>query len=142
MKSNVVKITTDQIKIYVKFESEWNKVTSSVARKIIALTKCVLRGIFETRERERQNVTLREWHVDSRLCYGDWITGGKEREGKGREGRVVGILWDIYWKNLDEESEGKIILKFILLFKDLKRNINKIPCDCLKHTNPVHSLTP
>ena len=61
MKSNVVNVKIDQIKICVKFESQWNTVTSSVVRIMIGLAKCVLSRVFETCEREA------EWRVDSRL---------------------------------------------------------------------------
>jgi len=60
VKSNGEKMKTDQIKICVIFESGWNTVTSSVVRMMIVLAKCVLRRIFETREREAERyVTLR-----------------------------------------------------------------------------------
>jgi hypothetical protein len=52
MKSNGKNIKIDQIKICVKFESEWNTASSSVLRTVIALAKCVLRRIFEKMERE------------------------------------------------------------------------------------------
>jgi hypothetical protein len=70
-------------------------------------------------EKEKQNVTLRGLCVESRLCSGDWIEG----EGKGREGRR-GIVRHLL-KSLDDETEGKIILKSIVIFKDLKCSINK-----------------
>ena len=54
MKSKGENIKIDQIKICVKFKSEWNTVTSSVVRIMIDLAKRVLRRIFETREGEAE----------------------------------------------------------------------------------------
>jgi len=45
-------------------------------------------------------------------------------------------------KNLGDESERKIILNYIITFKNPKYSINKIPYYCLKHINPVQDLTP
>jgi len=50
--------------------------------------------------------------------------GGKEEgEGKGRE--IMKLIMRYLSRCLDEEFEGKIILKYILIFKDLKYRINK-----------------
>jgi uncharacterized membrane protein len=54
MKSKGERIKTDEIKCCVLFEFEWNTVTSFMVRIIIVLLKCVLRKIFETKEREAE----------------------------------------------------------------------------------------
>ena len=59
MKSNGERIKTDQIKRFAIFEWEWNRVNSLVVRIIIALSKCVLRRIFETKEREVERYVTR-----------------------------------------------------------------------------------
>jgi hypothetical protein len=88
-------------------------------------------------EKEKQNVTLRGLCVDSRLCKDDWIEGEKERDGTGIRLIVLYLL-----SFLDEESEGKVILKSILTFKDLSVLSTKITCHCLKDRNTVQNLTP
>jgi hypothetical protein len=45
--------------------------------------------------------------------------------GKEREGIVVRLIMLYLLKYLDEESEGKIILNSILIFKDVQCLINK-----------------
>jgi hypothetical protein len=45
--------------------------------------------------------------------------------GKGMGGRSVRLIMLYLLKYLDEESEGNIILKSILIFKDLQCLINK-----------------
>jgi hypothetical protein len=40
------------------------------------------------------------------------------KDGKERDGRGVRLIVLYLLKYLDEESEGKIILKFILIFRD------------------------
>jgi hypothetical protein len=50
------------------------------------------------------------------------------KDGKGNGGRSVRLIMVYLLKYLDEESERKIILKSILIFKDLQCLINKIMC--------------
>ena len=91
-------------------------------------------------EKEKQNVTLRELRVDSRLCYGDWIEG----EGKGAWGREsIKLIMAYLLKCLDVEFEVKIILKSIFIFKYLQDRITaKISCCCMKDINTNQNLTP
>ena len=65
-------------------------------------------------KKEKQNVMLRGLRVVFILCWDDWMKGGKGRDGIGIELNVLCLL-----KYLDEESEGKLILKSILMFKNL-----------------------
>ena len=85
-------------------------------------------------QKEKQNVTLRVLRVDSRLSEDDWIEGvGGEGRGVvegckgGRKGvEIIKLIMRYLLKYLEEEFEGKVILKCILIFKDLKyskRNI-------------------
>jgi hypothetical protein len=75
----------------------------------------VLRRIFETKQREagRYVTRIASWQqiVLGRLEKG----GGEERDGRGIRLIVLYLL-----KYVDEESEGKLILKSVLIFKDLK----------------------
>ena len=66
---------------------------------------------FETKK--KQNVMLGGLSVEGRLCWGGL--------GKGGEWGIVRHLWG----NLGDGSEGKTIYGSILIFKDLKRGINK-----------------
>jgi len=59
MKSSGEKIKIDHTEICVIFECQWNTVTSSVVSIMIGLAKCVLRRIFETREREAERYVTR-----------------------------------------------------------------------------------
>ena len=59
LKSNGERIKTDQIKNCALFECQWNTVSSLMLRIIIALSKCVLRRIFETKEREAERDVTR-----------------------------------------------------------------------------------
>ena len=47
------------------------------------------------------------------------------KDGKERDGRGIRLIMLYLLKYLDEESEGKIILKSILIFKDIKCLINR-----------------
>jgi hypothetical protein len=53
----------------------------------------------------------------------------------------VFVIYIYILKFLDEESEGKIILKPILIFNYLSFLSTKITCQCLKDRNPVRNLT-
>lgn len=68
-------------------------------------------------------------------------------EGKGWEGRCRGregsaLLLDVYWKLLNENSEGKIILKSVFYFRYWNTVSTKIECCCSKDINSVQDLTP
>jgi hypothetical protein len=71
------------------------------------------------------------------LCEGDWIEGGEERDGISIGLNVLYLL-----RFLNEECEGKVILKSILIFKDMSVLSTKITCNCLKDRNTIQNLAP
>ena len=70
-----------------------------------------------------------------------WGVGGAEGwdgEGRGDSRHILRYLL----KNLGDESAGRIILNYIIIFKNPKYSINKkIACDYLKEITPVQHLT-
>jgi hypothetical protein len=68
-------------------------VDSSVVRMVDWLSELSAgENIWSRRKRSRtlRYITLRGLCVDSRLCYGGWVKGGKGKFGKRREGKKLG----------------------------------------------------